>query len=659
MDNTELNSNNYGFEELKNQFTTEKEVAGDNIIGWKEAAVALGKAFIPGITPGFSRRGKAIDYDDQGRERKALSRRLTANSPEGTLFAKSVEYARALVHAPAMNMIWVTSCNEWHEDTQIEPVVVDRLVTQLAQDQGKTPSEIEQFKTTTLGLQIYNTASSAKPPPRYTSVSDYINLPPNTYITQNLTYEAYEDLYLNVLRRGTILPFFDESFESSTLNSRLSLLHNMIGVTTNPISDGVGGTNSLKLTWPGTTSSPPTMRINLADATFYNYLTIEFQFLSQNANAGDKVQMGCLEVVGGLISATPITSRSWIIGRDYFNNNFWYYGVIECNIMNVPDTSGIVVDFRYISQTTGSSMYLDDVKITGVTSALGATRAPTGAPTRFPTSAPTKMPTKSPTLAPTKFPTKFPTLAPTKVGATLAPTKFPTKAPTLAPTKVPTLAPTKQPTAAPTKQPTVAPTTDFRFAWCDGFENSGKRFSNTNFLASSNLESDTVAIEDKSLAHANSKFGITITRKQSGLVSVHIRSSTGPYAGTKARVTFWFAFKDVSNSRVSTGQGLELRIPISSTTLSTVCSWGKGNQCTGTITRSGFTDSQTCRNNVAETGAVPGGISACTFPTSNMQWVAASCEFAISPTTPLEFIIRNTALNGAVAYVDNFRVETK
>jgi hypothetical protein len=50
-----------------------------------------------------------------------LSRRLTENDKEGSLFGALLQNAMTLVD-PNVNILMITSFNEYHEDSQIEPV---------------------------------------------------------------------------------------------------------------------------------------------------------------------------------------------------------------------------------------------------------------------------------------------------------------------------------------------------------------------------------------------------------------------------------------------------------------------------------------------------------------------------------------------------------
>jgi glycoprotein endo-alpha-1,2-mannosidase len=83
---------------------------------WKEVAAEQNCAFIPSVSPG---------YNDLGIRPEAhhgpLSRLLSANAAEGSLFKTALQYGRRLVESQTGNIIMVNSFNEWHEDTQIEP----------------------------------------------------------------------------------------------------------------------------------------------------------------------------------------------------------------------------------------------------------------------------------------------------------------------------------------------------------------------------------------------------------------------------------------------------------------------------------------------------------------------------------------------------------
>ena len=118
---------------------------------WKDRANESGCRYIPATSPGYNDRGVRLQNDHP-----PLSRRLTANDAEGTLFWAQLERAKLLVDANVDNLIMVNSFNEWHEDTQIEP----------------------------------------------TAVSSSTTLP--NLMTSGVSYEGYGDLYLNILRASTL-----------------------------------------------------------------------------------------------------------------------------------------------------------------------------------------------------------------------------------------------------------------------------------------------------------------------------------------------------------------------------------------------------------------------------------------------------------------------
>ena len=121
--------------------------------GWKIMAGLTGAAFIPAITPGFNDRAVREGHD-------ATSRMLTAEAEFGSLFRAMIRGAKKHVDRDVGNMIMVTTWNEWHEDTQIEPT---------------------------------NTATP-------TSLDDSGS---GDYYTQGLSYEGYGERYLEILGEET------------------------------------------------------------------------------------------------------------------------------------------------------------------------------------------------------------------------------------------------------------------------------------------------------------------------------------------------------------------------------------------------------------------------------------------------------------------------
>lgn len=118
---------------------------------WKALAAKYKCAFIPSVAPGYNDLGVRPE-----KQHGPLSRKLSADDVEGSLFTTSLRYARKLLDPTLGNVLMVNSFNEWHEDTQIEPCT---------------------GKSTTLPESL----------------------------TQGVEYIGYEEHYLNILREETRL----------------------------------------------------------------------------------------------------------------------------------------------------------------------------------------------------------------------------------------------------------------------------------------------------------------------------------------------------------------------------------------------------------------------------------------------------------------------
>lgn len=82
---------------------------------WKKIARQQGVDFFPAVTPGFNDTGVRQGH-------APLSRKIEEDAPYGSLFIELLKDARILQSGNAPSFIMITSWNEWHEDTQIEPV---------------------------------------------------------------------------------------------------------------------------------------------------------------------------------------------------------------------------------------------------------------------------------------------------------------------------------------------------------------------------------------------------------------------------------------------------------------------------------------------------------------------------------------------------------
>ena len=98
--------NMFADEELENFYRVKKQ-------GWKSACENRPNPcrFIPSITPGFNDLGYRVRTTNVGGTevvKRPLSRRLSHTAPEGSLLAKSIEYAIELTDPFALNLILLT-----------------------------------------------------------------------------------------------------------------------------------------------------------------------------------------------------------------------------------------------------------------------------------------------------------------------------------------------------------------------------------------------------------------------------------------------------------------------------------------------------------------------------------------------------------------------
>ncbi|KAG7362889.1 glycosyl hydrolase family 99 protein [Nitzschia inconspicua] len=371
---------------------------------WKTEANNRNCGYIPGLTPGFNDRAVRLRKDQTGSEAKSLSRSIRPGAMEGSLLAHLVARSRSLLDVKADFLMAVTSFNEIHEDTQIEPMVVDQMSRALVIAADGTIDDLEAQKVTNVAYHIWNPARTG-----YLDPAVYTIAEPDTDLTQGLSYEAYYDLYLNILRATTIAPFFATDFQ--TTPTEVLLAHGA-AYTTAPT---IEGTRSVVLV-RNNDSSPPVLRLNLgAAASLYKFLVVEFTFYSQRSEASELLWVRCIDQQSGTI----VSSEKWEFGREYKEHRKAFHAVTECPISTVSGSHNILIDFVYDSIDEKTSMLIDLVRVTGLKEAIdfsitpNPTRAPTKAPTRPPTRAPTKAPTKAPTMAPTRAPTRAPTNAPT------------------------------------------------------------------------------------------------------------------------------------------------------------------------------------------------------------------------------------------------------
>ncbi|KAL3910787.1 MAG: hypothetical protein SGARI_001955, partial [Bacillariaceae sp.] len=321
---------------------------------WKDEANKENCAYIPTVTPGFNDRGFRLRTSGAA-EAMSLSRKLTEEASEGSLLAKSIELSLGLLDPAADNLMALTSFNEYHEDTQIEPLVVDRMSRAMVIAADGTQDELEAQKVTKMAHHIWNNErTEILDPPDW--------LDPDDDLTQGLDYEAYYDLYLNILRSTTLAPFFEEHFESTEIEG--ALFNGARKTTLDPAVDGFEG-SSLELVYDST--GFPSWSINLGSLD-YNFVVIDFMFYSERSEANENLVVRCFEDNDGLLGE-PLSSETWEFGREYKEHRKAFYAVTECNLSTVTSNHEVVVEIAYESLDSRTSMIVDAVKISGLAEA--------------------------------------------------------------------------------------------------------------------------------------------------------------------------------------------------------------------------------------------------------------------------------------------------
>jgi len=87
---------------------------------YQAVAQQLGVDFIPSLTPGYNDRVIRPSANNP-----ALARRTSAAAPEGSMFMNFLaDLALPYAKNTRFKMIHITSFNEWHEDSELEPTVI-------------------------------------------------------------------------------------------------------------------------------------------------------------------------------------------------------------------------------------------------------------------------------------------------------------------------------------------------------------------------------------------------------------------------------------------------------------------------------------------------------------------------------------------------------
>jgi hypothetical protein len=150
MDQDRSTANGYASEEITGFYQEQA--------AWKAAANSKKCGYMPSVTPGFNDRAVRLRVDSAGKEKKSLSRRISPTALEGSLMAQTVSRALPLLDPLADNLMMLTTFNEIHEDSQIEPMVVDRKAVAEVLAKGGTQNDVDALKVTNQAWHIWNDA---------------------------------------------------------------------------------------------------------------------------------------------------------------------------------------------------------------------------------------------------------------------------------------------------------------------------------------------------------------------------------------------------------------------------------------------------------------------------------------------------------------------
>ena len=125
------------------------DAAGATLRTFRRAAAAERVAFVPNVQPAFNDRGVRPEASHW-----VLPHEVGPAARDFSLFRSFLRVAAAHVD-PRLNLLTVTSWNEWHEDTQIEP-------TAAAQPSGGAPEVTAGYTYRSYGVRLLEILAAVK-----------------------------------------------------------------------------------------------------------------------------------------------------------------------------------------------------------------------------------------------------------------------------------------------------------------------------------------------------------------------------------------------------------------------------------------------------------------------------------------------------------------
>lgn len=117
-------------------YASETAMFADQLALYRQHGEAAGRPIVPVVFPGYNDRGVRPAADHY-----AVPRRWAPGQPEGTLLREMIDRVARPLLDPRLPMLFVTSWNEWNEDTAIEPL---RDATETAADSSASGGAFTQ-----------------------------------------------------------------------------------------------------------------------------------------------------------------------------------------------------------------------------------------------------------------------------------------------------------------------------------------------------------------------------------------------------------------------------------------------------------------------------------------------------------------------------------
>ncbi len=195
---------------------------------WQIAANERGKLFIPNVHPGFNNR--AVSNSNYAAPRQSIS-----GADHTSMYEDYIRVLRPFVD-PQQQMIMITSFNEWHEDTQIEPTIITAATNR---DAGGTQNYTQGYAYEGYGLRFLEATRRLLAVGRPSSVADVERefLPTSLRLSQN---------YPNPFNPVTTI-----AFDLPKTGTVRIVIYDLLGRALKTLVEGERAAGSYSIHWDG------------------------------------------------------------------------------------------------------------------------------------------------------------------------------------------------------------------------------------------------------------------------------------------------------------------------------------------------------------------------------------------------------------------------